>query len=284
MSAPSRDAELVYAVWQRAVADENLSDAIAEGRVDELAELLSSEELAVARDFAAEPGFRWSMENLRYRAGTMIVRGLKKRMPRTAHLLCGGNDDWLRDLAGEYLMRHRWRDLGHHYNAESLRFAAFIEQRVARRRELGSACCAALSYESARLRVLVAATASMPETPAVTAFEDWRPQRAPWVERLNMPAELADWLLAGDRALSPPTAQPDPAPTVAHYPTTMLVYLPVRDGKVQTERLTDTETKIFDAVDGDASAPALVRALRAEIAPEESERALRNWQRHQVFR
>lgn len=277
MSAQRHDAQRVYAVWQRVIADEALSDAVVENRLDDLSELFDRDEMSILRDFASEPGFRWAVENLRYRATTMIVRNLQKRMPATVRLLTGGNHDWLWDLASEYLVRHRWLDLGHRYNSECLRFAEFITRRVARRRALGDECLAALAYESGILTSLVRASEQV-AWPAAIAREDnqaWQPRRNPSAVVARLPVDLLAWLQSGDGP---------PVPT-SRIPLALLLYVPTVDGSVQIERLTDHEAAIFNAVSGDSPVTLLARDIgqREGIDPGDVEHVLRRWQRFHVL-
>jgi hypothetical protein len=277
MSTQRHDAQLVYAVWQRVIADEAISDAVIDNRLGELSEQFHRDEMAILRDFAADPGFRWTVENLRYRATLMIVRNLQKRMPRTVRLLTGGSGDWLWDLVSEYLLRHHWRDLGHRYNSECIRFAEFVTRRVARRRLLGDACMAALAYESGILAVLVRASEKA-DWPATVEREDdpaWQPRRNPSAVIAELPVDLVAWLESGDGP---------PIPT-SRAPVALLMYMPTIDGSVQIERLADNERTIFNAVSGGSPVTELVREIheREGIDPADMEDALRRWQRARVL-
>lgn len=276
MSTQRHDARLVYAVWQRVIADEALSDAVIDNRLGELSEQLSGDEMAILRDFGASPGFRWAVENLRYRATTMVVRNLEKRMPVTTRLLTGGNDDWLWDLASEYLMRHRWRDLGHRYNSECLRFAEFITARVAKRRLLGDACLAALAYEAGILTVLVRASEQADWSAPVAPDEDtWQPRRNPSAVIAELAVDLVAWLESRD---GPPVPS-------SQTPVALVMYMPAIDGTVQIERLSDTGKKILDAVSGQSTVPELIGEIRGreDIDAADIEHTLRRWQRSRLL-
>lgn len=271
MSTQHHDARQVYALWQRLIADESLCDAAIEGRLDELSETLDAGDVAIARAFGADPGFRWAVENLRYRATTMVVRNLEKRMPITTRLLTGGNGDWLWDLASEYLARHGWRDLGHRYNSECLRFAEFVTRRVARRRLLGDACLAALAYESGVLSVLVRASEQRDWPTGDDGGRSARPRRNPNAVVVDLPVDLVAWLASGDGSPAPASSEP----------VALAMYMPALDRPVEILRLTSAEKRILNAVSGNATVVELVREIdeREGIDPADVEQALHRWQR-----
>jgi hypothetical protein len=271
MTTQRHDARQVYAVWQRLIADESLCDAVIDDRLDALSDVLDAGDMAIARAFGADPGFRWAVENLRYRATTMVVRNLEKRMPMTTRLLTGGNGDWLWDLASEYLMRHGWRDLGHRYNSECLRFAEFVTRRVARRRLLGDACSAALAYESGTLSVLVRAAEQRDWPAPVDEGRTWRPRRNPNAAVVDLPVDLVAWLASGDGPPSPASQEP----------VALVMYMPASDRPVQIERLANTEKRILTSVSGKETIAELIRDIdeRDGIDPADVEQPLRRWQR-----
>jgi hypothetical protein len=273
MTTQAHDARLVYAVWQRLITDEALCDAVIDNRLGEgePSAQLDPDELAIARAFGADPGFRWAVENLRYRATTMVVRNLEKRMPVTARLLTGGNEDWLWDLASEYLGRHGWRDLGHRYNAECLRFGEFVTRQVARRRVLGDACMAALAYESGILSVLVRASEQDGWPAMADGGRGWRPRRNPNAVIVDLPVDLVAWLGSGD-------GPPVPA---SQAPVALVMYMPVVDRPVQIERLDGADKAILNAVSGRSTLAELISEIgeREGIDPAAVEHALHRWQR-----
>ncbi|HEX8110587.1 MAG TPA: hypothetical protein VF516_22805, partial [Kofleriaceae bacterium] len=131
------DARAVYDVWIRLVQSEPLYEAMLRGEHAAVARALgfTELELAILDDFAIQPGTRWHVENLRFRAVTMVSRLLGWHLPATLRLVTEGRDGWLRDLVYEYLSLHRWVEFGHHHRfAECERFAALVEHRVLQRR------------------------------------------------------------------------------------------------------------------------------------------------------
>src|SRR5437016_12829886 len=131
------DAKLVYDTWLRLVQDEELYDAMLDGRHAEVAANrgMGSEEILILDDFGSQPGTRWHVDNLRFRCTTMVSRILKWHMPATIALLTGGDENWLRALTYEYMSDQRWKDLGHHRRfAECARFANVVRSKLLKRR------------------------------------------------------------------------------------------------------------------------------------------------------
>src|SRR4051812_22793501 len=111
------DAELVYSTWLTVVAEEPLYEAMLTGQHAEVAQKLglTAQQVLILDDFRDQAGTTWHIENLRFRCTTMVGRILKWHLPGTMLLLTRGNNDWLRDLAYEYMAHSHWQDFGHHH-------------------------------------------------------------------------------------------------------------------------------------------------------------------------
>ena len=168
------DARAVYDVWIRLIQSEALYDAMLRGEHAAVARTLgfTELELAILDDFAVQPGTRWHVENLRFRAVTMVSRLLGWHLPATLRLVTEGREGWLRDLVYEYLSLHRWIELGHHHRfAECARFAAFLEDRVLKRRMPPPHVEAVLGFERGVIELLRRA--------ATLPVASWRPEQYP---------------------------------------------------------------------------------------------------------
>src|SRR5438270_64202 len=79
---------------------------------------MGAQDVAILDEFQREPGLRWNVENLRFRATHHVLTTLRNYLPITLHLLTRGDEDWQRDLVYEYLWFHRWDELGRRMLAE----------------------------------------------------------------------------------------------------------------------------------------------------------------------
>jgi len=241
------DARAVYDVWIRLVQSEALYDAMLRGEHAAIAPALgfTALELAILDDFAIQPGTRWHVENLRFRAVTMVSRLLGWHLPGTLRLVTEGRDGWLRDLVYEYLSLHRWVELGHHHRfAECERFAAFVEHRVLKRRMPPPHIEAVLAFERAMIDLLRRA-ATLP----IAAWPAWPPRldsaAAPDVAlvcgpvqvELALPADILGWL-------RDPTTE---LRVVAPAPLEVVAYIAAADALPQIEALTPVGKQLLAA-------------------------------------
>jgi hypothetical protein len=229
------DARAVYDVWIRLVQSEPLYDAMLRGEHAAVARALgfTELELAILDDFAIQPGTRWHVENLRFRAVTMVSRLLGWHLPATLRLVTEGRDGWLRDLVYEYLSLHRWIELGHHHRfAECERFAAFVEHRVVKRRRPPPHIEAVLGFErglielSRRAAALpVAAWPRLHGAAAPEATRDAMIMRGPVQLQLALPVDILAWL-------RDPTTE---LRVTAPAPLDVVAYIPAADALVEVE-------------------------------------------------
>lgn len=241
------DARAVYDVWIRLVQSEPLYDAMLRGEHAAVARALgfTELELAILDDFAIQPGTRWHVENLRFRAVTMVSRLLGWHLPATLRLVTEGRDGWLRDLVYEYLSLHRWIELGHHHRfAECERFAAFVEHRVLKRRRPPPHIEAVLGFERAALdllrRAAVLPIAGWPRPhgePAPAAMPGAKIVRGPVQLQLTLPVDLLAWL-------RDPTTE---LRVTAPVPLDVLAWVPTADAPVEVEPVTPAGRQLLAA-------------------------------------
>jgi hypothetical protein len=237
------DARAVYDVWIRLVQSEPLYDAMLRGEHAAVARALgfTELELAILDDFAIQPGTRWHVENLRFRAVTMVSRLLGWHLPATLRLVTEGRDGWLRDLVHEYLSLHRWVELGHHHRfAECERFAAFVEHRVLQRRRPPPHIEAVLGFERGLIelarRAAVLPIAGWPGPPGEAA-PGAMILRGPVQLQLVLPIDILAWLR------DPTTELRVTAPT----PLDVIAWVAAADAPVEIEPVTPAGRQLLDA-------------------------------------
>lgn len=192
------DARRVYEIWLLIVQDERLYDAMMRGEHVAVGRSLGfgDIDLDILEDFARQPGTRWHVENLRYRATMMVSRLLNWHLPATMRLLTDGVSDWQRDLVFEYLTLHRWIEFGHHRRfAECRRFASFVEGRVLKRRRPPEHIAEVMSFERNALDLL--------ERASRLPVAEWETPRSSEVVRrgivqalVPLRADVLDWVRA----------------------------------------------------------------------------------------
>lgn len=250
------DAQLTLEVWLRLVADEQLYDAMLAGRHGEAARArgMSDEEILVLDDLCAQPGTRWHVENLRFRCTTMVARVIQWHLPGTVQLLTRGSDDWMRDLAFEYLAYHQWKDLGHHQRfAECQRFAGFVRQRIAKRRRPPEHLETVLGLELAALELLRAAAQVPPDAWPVTGEVDvagLRPRRGPVHQVVELAVDILDWL-----------ERPEGEPRAAGGPVAALLWVPSLADAHRIMRLDPPARAMFEALDGERTIDSIAREI-----------------------
>jgi len=215
------DARAVYEVWIRLVQSEALYDAMLRREHAAHARTLgfSELELAILEDFAIQPGTRWHVENLRFRAVTMVSRLLGWHLPATLRLVTEGRPGWLRDLVYEYLSLHRWVELGHHRRfAECERFAMFLEDRVLKRRMPPPHIEAVLAWERGLIeltrRAAMLPVAEWPARDPRIAAAGAPIVRGPVQVQLALPVDLLAWLREPTRELQ--VTSPGPVDVLAY--------------------------------------------------------------------
>lgn len=241
----SFDARAVYDVWIKLVQSEELYEAMLLGEHVACAQRLGFGELEqeILEDFAIQPGTRWHVENLRFRAVTMVSRLLGWHLPATLRLIAEGKEGWLRDLVYEYLSLHRWVELGHHHRfAECARFAAFVEKRVLARRMPPPHVEAVLAFERGLLELARrAAMLPITEWPQRAAAAEVRSDaivvRGPVQVQLHLPVDLLAWLRSPTRELE----------VTAEAPLDVLAHVAAADAALQTEAITPLGAQLLAA-------------------------------------
>src|SRR5688572_16388840 len=130
------DARKGYDVWLQLIANEELYRHTLAGTHRELAERenLGEAELVILDAFHADKGTRWNIENLRFRTALEASASLASYLPRTCRMLTNGDENWLQDIAFEYLAFYKWTEHGHHRFAECERFGEYVRERIMKRR------------------------------------------------------------------------------------------------------------------------------------------------------
>jgi hypothetical protein len=238
------DARAVYDVWIRLVQSEALYDAMLRREHAALAQTLgfSELELAILEDFAIQPGTRWHVENLRFRAVTMVSRLLGWHLPATLRLVTEGRPGWLRDLVYEYLSLHRWVELGHHRRfAECERFATFVEDRVLKRRMPPPHVEAVLAWERGLIgltrRAAMLPIAAWPARGDLIATPGAPIVRGPVQVQLALPVDLLAWLREPTIDLH----------VTAPGPVDVLAYVVAADASPELEPVTAIGTQVLAA-------------------------------------
>jgi hypothetical protein len=273
------DARLALDVWQRLVRDERVHRAFAAGRHRELAESLGlgPEEVAILDAFAARPGTRWNVENIRYRATLQVSVRLEMWMPMSVRLLTGGHEDWLRDLVFEYLTLHEWDDLGPYALTECERFAAFVRERVMLRRPWNARLEPVLAFELAVVGLLkrtrdVPAEA-WPDLPGPALGDETlrslRPRHGPVVQVVKLPIDVTPWLENGGREES----------SLRDQPTSYLLYVPSLRVAHRVQTIGEGAELVFESCTGESTVAELAARLEAEhgVDPAGVHALIRRW-------
>lgn len=198
------DSRTTFQVWEFLIYDETLSRAVFDGTYKDLASKrgYSSEQIAVLDWFASQPGMRWNVENLRFRAALETAACLGIHMPHTARLISRNDDDWLQDICYEYLAYYNWDALGHRRLTECQRFGTYTRERIMRRRIMPASFEHVLDLELAIVDVhrktAEAARSGWPERRKLTAseLETARPRRGIAHRLLEQPIDLRPFLAA----------------------------------------------------------------------------------------
>ena len=216
------DSRTTFEVWQYVIYDEVLSRAVFDGTYPELAVQrgYTAEQVAVLDWFAAQPGMRWNVENLRFRAALETAACLSIHIPKTARLLSRGDDDWLQDICYEYLSYYSWDALGHRRLTECERFGRYVRERIMRRRIMPKHLEHVLELELAVVEVM-RKTAEIPKdgwpTPVQLSDEQLdsiRPQRSIAQRLLEQSVDLRAFM-GTEKALEV-IAGPDPVTWFVH--------------------------------------------------------------------
>lgn len=257
------DARRALDVWQRLVREERVYAAFVAGRHRELAAglRLDGDELAILDQFAARPGTRWNVENIRFRATYQVAIRLGLWMPMTVRLLTRGDDDWLRDLVFEYLTFHEWNDLGPYALTECERFAAFVRERVTLRRLFDPRLEPVLAFETAVLGLLkrtrevpAAAWAARPAPGDDDEVRALRPRPAPVVAIVELPLDVTPWLESSELD----------GVELGDQPTIYLVHVPSLDRPHRVQTLTEGARLVFDACTGERTVGEIAAAIESE--------------------
>jgi len=266
--ATGYDSRRVYDVWQRVLCDEALYESMLAGRHREAAASrgMSAEDMEVLDELQREPGLRWNVENLRFRATDHVLTTLRVHLPITLHLLTRGDQDWQRDVVFEYLSCHRWDELGRRMLAECVRFGKHVRERIARRRALPDLVEHALAMELGVVEVLRQAAAvpadgwnrrrePLPDAELLQA----RPRLGPAVRVLDVPVDFTEWLNSGDPTRGQPGLQP----------MALLVTVPSPEETYRTQRLSEGARLVLDRCKGEQTSAEIARAVHEELELEE---------------
>jgi len=259
----SFESRAAYEVWRQVIADEELCAAMLAGNHRELAPSRGLDELqmAVLDAFHAEPGTRWNIENLRFRSAQETSSSVGSYMPLTVKLLTRGDDDWLQELCFEYLAHHRWSNLGHLRLRECERFAAYVRDRVAKRRVPPEHLEPVLQFELAVIRLLKR-TSDIPgdawptgQVPADDALADSCPRRSPAVELVTLDVDIRDWIATADPLRG----------GVKPGPVTFLIVVPSLSEVHRTVAVGEGAREVLDRCDGQHTVAALSAELEEEF-------------------
>jgi hypothetical protein len=252
----------VYEVWTQMIQDEELYEAMLEGTHARLeGRGLDAEAIEILDQLRAEPGTRWSIENLRFRSAMFVGELLLFYMPRTVRLLTRGDDQWRQDLCFEYLAYHRWRPMGHRQLTECERFGQFVRTRIMKRRIVPPHLEAAMTYELAVVGLLRStagiAAEAWPVRRTVTDAElpALRPRRSPAQVAVELDVDLRPWIESGDPARG----------EVGPGPITLLVHMPSLDEAYRIKTISDGVRVVLERCDGDRTVDALTRELEDEF-------------------
>jgi hypothetical protein len=269
------DSRTTFEVWERLIYDEQLSRSVFDGSYRELATRLgfTTEQLAVLDWFAAQPGMRWNVENLRFRTALETVACLSIHLPKTARLLSRGDDDWLQDICYEYLSYHRWDALGHRRLTECERFGAYVRERIMRRRITPPHLESVLELELAIVAVqkLTAGVARggwparIPEGELATS----RPRRGPAQRVLVQQVDLRGSMSEA----KPDRLEPGPGPV------TWLIFLADPTQNPRTRIIQEGPAIVLERCDGVRTGAEIAAEMAAEfdLAADQVMRLLATW-------
>src|SRR5882724_8479718 len=279
----SIDARLAYDVWLQLISDEELYRAMIEGTHRQLAASrgLGENQLAALDAFRAEKGTRWNIENLRFRTALETGATVGSYLPRTIRMLTNGDDNWLQDICFEYLAFHRWKEHGHLRFTECERFAAYVRERIMKRRITPPHLEVVLDFELGVIRLLKRTAAIAPDawdawaatatraTASEAELASAHLRRAPAVERIDLPVDIRDWVESSD----PLRGEVRPAPV------TFLVYVPSLQHTHRIKLLGEGPAVVLDRFTGDRPFAAVSAELEDEfgIEPAELSGLVRNW-------
>lgn len=252
----------VYEVWTQMVQDEPLYEAMLAGTHASLTDRhLDEEAIEILNRFRAEPGTRWNVENLRFRASLFVGDTLLSYMPRTIALLTSSKDDWRQDLCFEYLAYHKWTSLGHMMLSECERFGAFVKDRIMKRRQTPPHLPAVLSYELAVVGLL-RSTCNVPASAWDNSvdidpshLDSLRPRRSPVQHVIELDVDLRPWIESGDPSRG----------DVRPGPITLLLYVPSLEEKHQIKVISEGVRIVLQRCDGERSLAALAKDLEDEF-------------------
>lgn len=280
---PSFDAEKAYQVWRRLIGDEELYRHTLAGTHASLRQRcgLDDETLAILDVFSSDPGTRWNVENLRFRAAGETGDVLSIYLTRTIKLLTRGDGDWLRDLSYEYLAHHQWLPLGQLRLTECERFAAYVRERIAKRRKLPEHFDAVLELELAVVRLLKRTAEILPEAwpeggdPGDDGVLALRPKLSPAAVIVTLPSDLSDCIRTGE--LDPGAVKPGPMD--------LLVFVPSLSEPYRFQRLGEGPKRVLERCTGASTTEQLAVALEAEhdLDPDEVCALIRSWWKDRVL-
>ncbi len=271
----SIDSRTTFEVWQFLIYDEALSRAVFDGSYPALAAQrgYSAEQIAVLDWFAAQPGMRWNVENLRFRAALETAACLCIHLPKTARLLTRGDDDWLQDICYEYLAFHSWDALGHRRLTECERFGAYVRDRIMRRRITPPHLEAVMELELAVVDVMKqtseAAKRGWPVPPDDIAAAKCRPVRGPAQRILDQEIDIRAFMSAD----KPDRVEPAPGPV------TWLIHIggPTRGPKMKI--ISEGPRELLARCDGTRTTVELATSMEQdfELPASQVSRLLKTW-------
>lgn len=257
------DSRTTYKVWHYLIHDEALSRAVFDGSYRTIATErgYTADEIEVLDWFAAQPGMRWNVENLRFRAAFETAASLYVHMPRTVHLLTKGDDDWMQDVCYEYLSFYQWDALGHRRLTECERFGRYIRERIMRRRITPQHLDSVLELELAIVDVLKR-TIDIPRDgwPAPPQLDGdglaaATVRRGPAQRLLQQAIDLRGFMTAK------PAEQVDAGPG----PVTWLIHLASPAHKPRTKVIGDGPKALLERCDGTRTSAQIARAMADEF-------------------
>jgi len=263
---PAFDSRRVYDVWQKLISDEELYERLLEDRHRELRDSrgLSEEDLAVLDDFRREPGLRWNIQNLRFRAADHVKVVLQVYLPRTLYFLTKGEDGWLRDLVYEYVAYHRWHEYGRSYLTECIRFARYVRERIAQRRRLPEILDPVMALELAVVEVLRETANVPPEAwqrgpaPDDAALRAARPRWGPAMKIIDLPVDFTEWIQTGDPSHG----------TVKEEPVALLIRVPSLEESHRVQRLSEGTRLLLERCTGSRTTAEIIAEVEDELGLE----------------
>jgi hypothetical protein len=268
------DSRITHEVWQFLIYDEVLSRAVFDGSYRELAARrgYSADQIAVLDWFAAQPGMRWNVENLRFRAALETAACLQIHIPKTARLLTRGDDDWLQDICYEYLSYYSWDALGHRRLTECIRFAAYCRERIMKRRITPPHLDLVLELELATVEVMraTADVVAWPKPPAAEIdLAPLAPRRAITQRLVSQPVDLRPFMRT-EKALEV---------VVEQRPVTWLVHLGSPAENPHMKVVSDGVREVLVRCTGEATVREIAAAMEREheLPPSEVTKLMRRW-------